>query len=266
MTTVRASLLTLSVVLMAQVAHANDFTNTNIFEVGQLFDVSFERAPGTNTVTLPLIEGQEFCIISDCSEADLANPPMTLNISVVPAGPGTNGAEWLVFDFQVFGVNFTSQGAIPVSNGQNFPWTIEEVGLKTLVPAEIIGDFTQFLDLNGNPFVEKRVGGLPEPNESIFGNPIVNNPIPGMTGNGELSSPDIMLTSGVGELLVGSHVDDFGDVNLAVNSDSEAGFIEAYEFMPLLATIPTAPETSTWIMSLMGFGLLGLLGLYRKTS
>jgi hypothetical protein len=238
---IRTYLTALSVVLMAPLARADP-----IFDFGQVFQISFERAPFTGTVNAVLELGtQEFCIVSGCNPDDA----MKLTTSIVPAG--TNGAEWLVFNFHTAIGNFISQGAVPGSDGANFPWQILEEGLKTLVPTDFLGDFRQFLDINGNPFTEVRSGGAPEPNESIFGAPIVESPIPGIPGNGELFSDlgEIETPETITEL--GSHVNDFGDVIRAEGqNDNETGFLEAFEFRPLPAAIPGTPETSTWVMAL----------------
>jgi PEP-CTERM motif len=161
---------------------------------------------------------------------------------VVAAG---GGAEWAVFNYQ------TTSPTLPLSTAGR-DWSIEQIGIPAAVPLNFIADYAQWQGPNGANIPQ--TGG-------IFGQPLMANPVPGMTGSGEGSS-GFVNPVGSGPLgSLGAFADPFNIVLNGLPASQVNGFTQALEFAPATAAVP---EPSTWAMMFLGFAGLGFLG-YRQT-
>jgi PEP-CTERM motif-containing protein len=225
-------IITTAVLLgLAAPAHAALFTD------GATFTIDFENSPTSENDTVTFSPGETQLV--DGGNVDLT-------ISVVAAG---GGAEWAVFNYQ------TVSATLPLSvSGQD--WSIEQIGMPAAVPLNFIADYTQWQGPNGANIPQ--TGG-------IFGQTLMANPVPGMTGNGEGNSGFVSpVGSGpLGEL--GAFADPFDIVLNGLPAAQVNGFTQALEFAPVT---PAVPEASTWAMMLAGFAGLGLAGWRgsRKTA
>jgi hypothetical protein len=222
---VQTKLIVTTAVLLglAAPAHAALFTN------GATFTIDFENSPTSENDTVTFSPGET-------QPVDGGN--LDLTISVVAAG---GGAEWAVFNYQ------TTSPNLPLSSaGQD--WSIEQIGIPAAVPLNFIADYAQWQGPNG------ATGG-------IFGQPLMANPVPGMTGSGEGSS-GFVNPVGSGPLgSLGAFADPFNIVLNGLPASQVNGFTQALEFAPATAAVP---EPWTWAMMFLGFAGLGFLG-YRQT-
>jgi PEP-CTERM motif len=221
-------IITTAVLLgLAAPAHAALFTN------GATFTIDFENSPTSENDTVTFSPGETQLV-------DGGN--LDLTISVVAAG---GGAEWAVFNYQ------TVSATLPLSTaGQD--WSIEHIGLPAAVPLNFVAFYTQWQGPNG--------ANIPQTG-FIFGDTLMANPVPGMTGSGEGVS-GFVNPVGSGPLgPVGADSNPFNIVLNGLPATQVNGFTEALEFSPVT---PAVPEPSTWAMMLAGFAGLGFLG-YRKT-
>jgi PEP-CTERM motif len=131
-------------------------------------------------------------------------------------------------------------------------WSIEQVGIPAAVSLNFIADYTQWQGPNG--------ANIPQTG-FIFGDTLMANPVPGMTGSGEGAS-GFVNPVGSGPLGgLGGFANPFDIVLNGLPATQVNGFTEALEFSPVT---PAVPEPSTWAMMLAGFAGLGFLG-YRQT-
>jgi hypothetical protein len=210
---------------LAAPAHAELFT------LGADFTVSLTNSPTSETDTVTLTPGVKQLI-------DGGN--VNLTISLVAAG---GGKEWVVMNYQ------TVSADLPLSTGgQN--WAIAPIGLPAAVALNFIGDYTQWQGSDG--------ANIPQTGR-IFGQTLMSNPIPGMTGSGEGTLGFVSPIGGPGPLPnLGAFASPFSIVLNGLPADQVNGFTQALEFS---AVTPTgAPESSTWAMMFLGFAGLGLMG------
>ena len=208
-----------------------------LFTIGATFNVDFENSPTSENDTATFSPGVTQLL--DGGNVDLT-------ISVVAAG---GGAEWAVFNYQ------TTSPTLPLSvSGQD--WSINQVGIPAAVSLNFIADYTQWQGPNGANIPQ--TGG-------IFGQTLMANPVPGMTGNGEGNS-GFVSPVGSGPLgNLGGFADPFDIVLNGLPASQVNGFTQALEFS---AVTPSAPEASTWAMMVLGFAGLGFMGWRgsRKTA
>lgn len=211
---------------LAAPAHAQLFTN------GATFTIDFVNSPTSENDTVTFSPGQTQLV--DGGNVDLM-------ISVVAAG---GGAEWVVFNYQTISAN------LPLSTASQ-DWSIEQIGMPAAVPLNFIADYTQWQGPDGTNIPQ--TGG-------IFGQTLMSNPVPGMTGSGE-GTLGFLDPIGSGPLpQLGAFADPFNIVLSGLPANQVNGFTQALEFAPQTAV----PELSTWAMMLAGFAGLGFLG-YRQT-
>ena len=208
-----------------------------LFTIGATFNVDFENSPTSENDTATFSPGVTQLL-------DGGNVDLTIN--VVSAG---GGAEWVVFNYQ------TVSADLPLSvSGED--WSINQLGLPAAVPLNFIADYSQWQGPNGANIPQ--TGG-------IFGQTLMANPVPGMTGNGEGNS-GFVSPVGSGPLgNLGGFADPFDIVLNGLPASQVNGFTQALEFS---AVTPSAPEASTWAMMVLGFAGLGFMGWRgsRKTA
>lgn len=136
-------------------------------------------------------------------------------------------------------------GGIPLSQpGEN--WSFSAVGLPAAIPINFIADYSQWTDTSG--------ANIPQTNH-IFNQPLISNPVPGMTGTGEGTSGFAAAIPAGPAFPLGGFADPFSIVTNALGTLNVGGEIEALEFAP---QSPSAvPEPGTWAMMLIGFAGLG---------
>jgi len=229
----RTKLIITTAVLLGLAAPANAALFTN----GADFTVNFQNSPTSESDTATFSPGVTQLL-------DGGNVDLTIN--VVSAG---GGAEWVVFNYQ------TVSADLPLSvSGED--WSINQLGLPAAVPLNFIADYSQWQGPNGANIPQ--TGG-------IFGQTLMANPVPGMTGNGEGNS-GFVSPVGSGPLgNLGGFADPFDIVLNGLPAAQVNGFTQALEFAPVT---PAVPEASTWAMMLAGFAGLGLAGWRgsRKTA
>jgi hypothetical protein len=233
----RLLLHTALVALLTSGAHAQ------LFVPGSGFTVNASNSPTSFNAAATLGGGTQ----------SLNSGSLDLFVQTVTAGKN----EWLVFKYETPGV----PGAPPLS-AANEDWALNEVGLDANQKLNLVNGFVQFVHDNG-PIL---------PTSSVFSNfHAVSAPPADLTsilvGGGLLANPvPPVLIGGPGALpSLGSFIDPFGQLDgTGVPSALVTGYTEALEFAPASSVGPTIPEPSTWLMGLIGFGLMGLLG-YRKT-
>lgn len=207
--------------------------SAQLFTNGAPFKVNTGNSPGTASDTVTFSPG---------TTQTLNGGKLSLKIDVVPAG---GGAEWAVFTYHA------TDSALS-QPGQN--WSIEQVGLPSAVPLNFIGDFTQFTGAGGVPFNQTN---------SIFGQILMANPVPGGVGNGEGSS-GFSAPFAAGPLpSLGAFSNPFSIVTNALGTTGVDGFTQALEFAPQ-TPLGGVPEAQTWMMLIAGFGLMGLFGFKRR--
>jgi hypothetical protein len=207
---------------------------TTLFVPGSTFEVQATNSPDTFTDTVNLVAGSQ----------SLDGGAVTLNISIVPAG-GTN--EWLVF-------NYTTNSGGPLSGNEY--WSLNQTGLDAAVPVNFIAGYNELL-----------INGVSQPwSYSFFGGYTpASSPIPGMSGTGVVSANPFVAPFPAGPIgQLGAYMSSFsGYVNSAgIDAASVNGYSQALEFQ---SQAPAAPELSTWVMMILGFGGLGAFGYRRAT-
>jgi PEP-CTERM motif len=215
---------------VAQAAQADP-----LFDTSTTFTVSGTNAPDTFTNTVQLAPGTY----------SLDNGALNLSLSFVPAG---GGAEWVVFNYQ------TTAGGALSQPSQNF--AITENGVVAAQALTELGFYTQF-GSNGTPLT---------PTSSVFGQPIVANPIPGQTGEGSgVSGLTTPVPAGPLNNFFFTTLDPFGQLapSLADPNATINDYLLAVEFAPQVAAVP---EPSTWAMMILGFCGLGFMAYRRKPN
>ena len=114
--------------------------SAEVFTIGGTFTDVGGNSPGSFSQAVTFAPGT----------TSLDGGALSLNISIVPVGDAAQD-EWVVFDYQTTTGNPLSQ---PSQN-----WSLSQNGLPAAVPGKFVGDFTQFLELDGNPI---------QPNEQHF--------------------------------------------------------------------------------------------------
>ena len=157
----------------------------------------------------------------------------------------TTGAQWVVLQIQTV-------GGIPLSQpGEN--WSFSAVGLPAAIPINFIADYSQWTDTSG--------ANIPQTNH-IFNQPLISNPVPGMTGTGEGTSGFAAAIPAGPAFPLGGFADPFSIVTNALGTLNVGGEIEALEFAP---QSPSAvPEPGTWAMMLIGFAGLGFAAFIKS--
>lgn len=179
---------------------------------------------------------------------------VTINI-VNDASFATTGAQWAVFTYN------TPNLAALSSSGQN--WSIEQISIPLSVNADFIGDYTQW----------NVAGDAVNQVAPIFGQTLMNSPVPGLTGNGEgtLGFKDPISAGPAPQL--GAFADPFQLVITGLGGVVPGGFTQALEFAPASFVPPgdgdgggggAVPEASTWAMLGIGFGLMAMFGIRRR--
>jgi PEP-CTERM motif-containing protein len=217
---------------LAAPAHAQLFTP------GGTYNFNIQNSPGTSNNPVTFTPGTQLIDGGD----------VTLTLTIVNAADfATTGAQWIVLQTQTVGGLALSQP------GEN--WSFSAVGLPAAIPINFIADYSQWTDTSG--------ANIPQTN-SIFGQTLMSNPVPGMTGTGEGNSGFAAAIPVGPAFPLGGFSDPFSIVTNALGTTNVGGEIEALEFAP--QSPPSGvPEPSTWAMMLAGFAGIGLLG-YRKTA
>jgi PEP-CTERM motif len=216
---------------LAAPAHAQLFTP------GGAYSFNISNSPGTSNNAVTFTPGTQLI--------DGGDVALTLTI-VNAADFATTGAQWVVLQTQTVGGLALSQ--------PNEDWSISAVGLPAAIPINFIADYSQWTDTSG--------ANIPQTNH-IFNQPLISDPVPGMTGTGEGTSGFASPIAIGPAFPLGGFSDPFSIVTNALGTTNVGGEIEALEFAP--QSPPTGvPEPSTWAMMLAGFAGIGLLG-YRKT-
>jgi hypothetical protein len=214
----------------AQSAHAQLFTP------GGTYNFNIQNSPGTSNNPVTFTPGTQLI--------DGGDVALTLTI-VNAADFATTGAQWVVLQTQTVGGVALSQ--------PNENWSFSAVGLPAAIPINFIADYSQWTDTSG--------ANIPQTNH-IFNQPLISNPVPGMTGTGEGTS-GFAAPIAVGPAFpLGGFSDPFSIVTNALGTTNVGGEIEALEFAP---QIPTAvPEPSTWAMMILGFAGVGFMAYRRR--
>jgi hypothetical protein len=148
-----------------------------LFDTNSTFQVVGGNSPDSFSNTVALTPGT----------TSLGSGALSLTLTIVPA---SGGAEWLVFNYST-----TAGGAISQPN-QN--WSLSQNGLVALQPLNFIASYAQF---NNN-------GTAIAPSYSVFGQTLMNNPVPGFTGFGQgangFKSPDCHSACNIDPLSRGS--------------------------------------------------------------
>jgi hypothetical protein len=229
-------LLTTALVALALPAYADLFTGGTSFTV--------------NTTGTPGGGGNDPALFTIAT--GLPNAGLDLTSTETP-GTDRPGAEWVIF-------NYTSDGPISPSQGN---WAVNEVGLQLNHPAFLIRGFVQ-LDIDGTNegFNTSPFGGF----TPVSSGPISFLPGPGLLGglNPDTNPKDAFPAGPLPSL--GSFFDPFsqlnGDFTNGAIADQINSYTEALEFAPV--AVGGVPEPSTWAMGLIGFGLMGALGLGKR--
>jgi PEP-CTERM motif len=226
-------IVTMAVLLgLAAPAHAQLFTPGGTYN----FDIS--NSPGTSNNAVTFTPGTQLIDGGD----------VALILTIVNAANfATTGAQWVVLQTQTVGGLALSQ--------PDEDWAISAVGLPAAIPINFIADYSQWTDTSGANIAQIN---------HIFNQPLISNPVPGMTGTGEGTSGFASPIAVGPAFPLGGFSDPFSIVTNGLGTTNVGGEIEALEFAP--QSPPTAvPEPSTWAMMLAGFAGLGLLG-YRQTA
>jgi hypothetical protein len=229
--------------LVATVAMASSLMMSSawagpLFVPGGTFTVVGGNTPDSFSQTVTLAPGT----------TALDNGALNLTISIVPVGDAAQD-EWVVFKYQ------TTNGSQLSQPGQN--WSLSQNGLPAAVPGNFVGDFTQFLDFTGASFNQTN---------HIFNQPLIANPVPGGTGNGEgtLGFASQFPTGPVFDL--GAFADPFSivtdaDAGVVIGKNPVFGFVQALEFAPQ-TPVSAVPEPAS--MAVLGVGLLGMMAARRR--
>lgn len=226
----RILLATTGILALAGAAQAQNFTPNSTFT-----DV-IQNSPGSGSFTVNLTPGTV-----------ALNSTTNLTISIVNAANyNTTGSQWLVFHYAA-----TGQISQPNEN-----WSISQNGLQAAQDINFIADFTQFTDSDGDPFNQTN---------HIFNQPLISNPVPGGTGNGEGSSGFEAFIAAGPAFPLGAFADPFSIVTNALGATQPFGFTQALEFAPAEFIPPSGvPEPRTWAMLGLGFAAMAFLGVRRK--
>lgn len=200
-----------------------------LFVSGSSFTVEGTNSPDTFSSPATLSSGVQ----------SLDSGKLLLTVSDVPAA---DGAEWLIFSYQ------TASGG-PLSQATQ-DWALGELGLQATVPVKAIAGFAQFDD-NGT---------LLNPTAAIFPDTTVApNPIPGMSGIGQLTIATFSFPAGPLPLIQ-TFIDPFSILNEAgIDPSLVTSFSDADEWVP--QTPVTAPEPGS--LTLIAGGLLAF-GIVRR--
>ena len=141
---------------LAAPAHAQLFTP------GGTYNFNIQNSPGTSNNLVTFTPGTQLI--------DGGDVALTLTI-VNAANFATTGAQWVVLQTQTVGGVALSQ--------PDEDWSISAVGLPAAIPINFIADYSQWTDTSGANIAQTN---------HIFNQPLISNPVPGMTGTGEGSS------------------------------------------------------------------------------
>ena len=178
---------------LAAPAHAQLFTP------GGTYNFNIQNSPGTSNNPVTFTPGTQLIDGGD----------VTLTLTIVNAADfATTGAQWVVLQTQTVGGVALSQ--------PNENWSFSAVGLPAAIPINFIADYSQWTDTSGANIAQTN---------HIFNQPLISNPVPGMTGTGEGTSGFVSPIAVGPAFPLGAFSDPFsivtnalGTVNVAVRS------------------------------------------------